>query len=127
MYLFSSRAWSVKSGIWSQRQKTPFPHSALHTSKPVRITATAVFYAKTNPAAGGGGDYVMQLSPQQAEKLLRGNYTFSLWSLSMLITRLKGVYAKDSEALDTCTGELNAFVRKFGKIMGNDYVLLEKL
>jgi len=71
----------------------------------------------------------MQLSPQQAEKLLKGNYTFSLWSLSMLITRLKGVYAKDPTlgALDNCTVELNAFIKKFSKIMGNDYSLIEKL
>ncbi|MDR0330881.1 MAG: hypothetical protein LBH93_04130 [Chitinispirillales bacterium] len=71
----------------------------------------------------------MQLSQEQTVKLLKGNYSFSLWSLSMLITRLKGVYAGDSstDSLETCTGELNAFVKKFSGIMGNDYVLLEKL
>ncbi|MCL2219353.1 MAG: hypothetical protein FWC23_03925 [Chitinispirillia bacterium] len=71
----------------------------------------------------------MQLSPEQTEKLLQGNYAFSLWSLSMLITRLKGVYANTQtpEALDTCTGELNAFINKFRKIMGHDYTLIEKL
>jgi hypothetical protein len=71
----------------------------------------------------------MELTGQQVEKLLKGNYAFSLWSLSMLVTRLKGVYANDPspEILGSCTGELNAFVRKFGKIMSNDYAIIEKL
>jgi len=62
-------------------------------------------------------------------KLLKGNYTFSLWSMSMLITRLKGVYASDSSdmSLEKCTGEMNAFVNKFRAIMGNDYTVLQKL
>jgi len=71
----------------------------------------------------------MPLSKEQIVKLLTGNYSFSLWSLSMLITRLKGVYVGDPspESLEACTGELNAFVRKFSSIMGNDYSLLQKL
>jgi|TergutMp193P3_1026864.scaffolds.fasta_scaffold150648_2 hypothetical protein len=71
----------------------------------------------------------LTLTQQQAEKLLKGNYTFSLWSLSMLITRLKGVYTTDPSdaALENCTGELNVFVRKFSKVMGSDITLLEKL
>jgi len=69
----------------------------------------------------------MQISTVQTEKLMKGNYAFSLWSLSMLITRLKGIYAKDPDALNNCTGELNAFIKKFKKIMGNDYALIEKL
>ncbi|MCL2182507.1 MAG: hypothetical protein FWB85_03440 [Chitinispirillia bacterium] len=71
----------------------------------------------------------MQLSPQQAEKLLKGNHAFSLWSLSMLITRLKGVYDINPtpEVLDSCCGELSAFITKFAKIMGKDYTLIEKL
>jgi len=71
----------------------------------------------------------VQLSQEQMVKLLKGNYTFSLWSMSMLITRLKGVYAKDSSStsLEKCTGEMNAFVNKFRGVMGNDYALLQKL
>jgi len=71
----------------------------------------------------------MQLSQEQMVKLLKGNYTFSLWSMSMLITRLKGVYASDASfsSLEKCTGEMNAFVNKFRTIMGNDYVILQKL
>ena len=71
----------------------------------------------------------MQLSQEQMVKLLKGNYTFSLWSMSMLLTRLKGVYAGDSSdtSLEKCTGEMNAFVKKFKAIMGNDYAVLQKL
>ncbi|GBU21189.1 hypothetical protein R80B4_01078 [Fibrobacteres bacterium R8-0-B4] len=71
----------------------------------------------------------MQLSQEQIAKLLKGNYTFSLWSMSMLITRLKGVYANDPSpsSLEKCTGEMNVFVNKFKSVMGNDYVLLQKL
>jgi hypothetical protein len=71
----------------------------------------------------------MALTPQQTEKLLKGNFMFSLWSLSMLVTRLKGVYTSNpsSPVLENCTGELNAFVTKFSKIMGNDYTIIQKL
>jgi uncharacterized protein YutD len=71
----------------------------------------------------------MQLSQEQMVKLLKGKYTFSLWSMSMLITRLKGVYADDSSqtTLQQCTDEMNAFIKKFANIMGNDSVLLQKL
>ncbi|MDR2592456.1 MAG: hypothetical protein LBC59_06595 [Chitinispirillales bacterium] len=71
----------------------------------------------------------MQLSQEQMVKLLKGNYTFSLWSMSMLITRLKGVYANDSSpsSLEKCTGEMNVFVNKFKSVMGNDYAVLQKL
>jgi len=71
----------------------------------------------------------MVLTPQQTEKLLKGNFMFSLWSLSMLVTRLKGVYSSNpsSPVLESCAVELNAFVNKFSKIMGNDYTIIQKL
>jgi len=71
----------------------------------------------------------MLLTPEQTEKLLKGNFMFSLWSLSMLVTRLKGVYTSNpsSPVLESCTGELNAFVSKFSKIMGNDFSIIQKL
>ena len=71
----------------------------------------------------------MQISQSQAEKILTGEHAFSLWSFSMLITRLKGVYARDpsQEVLDTCTVELNMFLKKFDNIMGSDVTLVEKL
>jgi hypothetical protein len=71
----------------------------------------------------------MQITQQQVEKLLKGNYTFSMWSLAILVTRLKQLYANDSSAavLETCTTELNAFIKKFFKFMGRDYTLIENL
>lgn len=71
----------------------------------------------------------MQLSQEQVFKLIKGNYTFSLWSMSMLITRLKRVYADDSSpsSLTKCTSEMNTFVNKFKSVMGNDYLVLQKL
>jgi hypothetical protein len=75
------------------------------------------------------GGRVMELSQEQMAKLLKGNYAFSLWSMSMLVTRLKGVYAGDSSqtALMKCTEEMNAFVNKFSNIMAKDKELLQKL
>jgi len=71
----------------------------------------------------------MVVTPEQTEKLLKGNFMFSLWSLSMLVTRLKGVYTTDPSlpVLESCAGELSAFVSKFSKIMGNDFSIIQKL
>lgn len=71
----------------------------------------------------------MKITLQQTEKLLKGNYTFSLWSFSMLLTRLKGVYAKDpsSATVQNITQELNVFIEKFNKVMIADYAVISKL
>jgi hypothetical protein len=65
----------------------------------------------------------MTITPQQTEKLLKGNFTFSLWSFSMLLTKLKNVYANDpsSVTLQSITKELNIFIEKFNKVMTVDY------
>ncbi|MDR2577616.1 MAG: hypothetical protein LBC70_02235 [Chitinispirillales bacterium] len=70
------------------------------------------------------------LSSQQTEKLLTGNYAFSKWSLSMLVTRLKDTYARAPThmTLVTCTGEMNSFINKYRTtITGNDYTTFQKL
>jgi hypothetical protein len=71
----------------------------------------------------------MQISQLQVERLLKGNYTFSMWSFAILVTRLKQVYVNDpsTNVLDNCTTELNAFIKKFFKFMGRDYTLIESL
>ncbi|MDR0306154.1 MAG: hypothetical protein LBI42_04860 [Chitinispirillales bacterium] len=71
----------------------------------------------------------MNITPQQTEKLLKGNYIFSLWSFSMMITKLKNIYAKDPTptTLHNSTKELNAFIEKFNKVMGADYSIISKL
>jgi len=47
----------------------------------------------------------------------------------MLLTRLKGLYAKDdsTEALHTATTEINLFLDKFKGIMKNDCVTITNL
>lgn len=71
----------------------------------------------------------MNITPQQTEKLLKGNQSFSQLGFSMLLTRLKIMYASNpSQAtLLTCTNEINTFLVKFKSIMGNDYSVIAKL
>ena len=71
----------------------------------------------------------MKLTPQQAEKLLRGNHTFSQLGFSMMLTRLKGMYANDpsQEVLQSAAGEMNAFISKFEKIMAKDCLIISEL
>lgn len=71
----------------------------------------------------------MTITPQQAEKLLKGNFTFSLWSFSMFVTKLKSVYENDpsSVTLQNITKELNVFIGKFSKVMSSDYAIISKL
>ena len=71
----------------------------------------------------------MNITPVQTEKLLSNNLTFSLLSFSMLVTRLKGIYEKDTsqEKLQSCANEINAFLQKYGAIMQKDCAVISKL
>ena len=71
----------------------------------------------------------MQITLQQTDKLLRGNYRFSQLGFSMLITRLKGLYAKDpsQDVLYKAVNEINAFLEKFQSVMANDYAVIAQL
>ena len=71
----------------------------------------------------------MKITPQLTEKILRGNQSFSQFGFSMLITRLKKLYAKDpsESTLQACTSEINKFLDKFKMIMADDYVIITKL
>jgi len=68
----------------------------------------------------------MKVSPQQTEKLLKGSFTFKQLGFSMLITRLKMMYAKDNSPsnLSYCTEEINMFLDKFRSIMTEDYKVI---
>lgn len=70
----------------------------------------------------------MNITPEQTKNLLTGNYTFSQLGFSMLIARLKNVYAKNPTnlTLDNCTKEINTFLQKFSGIMKEDYALIPK-
>ena len=71
----------------------------------------------------------MNITTSQAEKVFKGNYTFSQLGFSMLITRMKSIYAKDStpQTLQKCTDETNAFLNKYQMIMEDDYAIISKL
>ena len=71
----------------------------------------------------------MNIAPDQTEKLLNNNLKFSLLSFSMLVTRLKMIYEKDSseEKLRICSNEINAFLQKYGSIMAKDCEIISKL
>ena len=69
------------------------------------------------------------ITSEQAQKLLKGNQTFSMLGFSMLLTRLKGNYLlrENEENLQACTDEINVFLGKFHRVMGNDYATIMKL
>lgn len=71
----------------------------------------------------------MKISSAQAEKVLKGNKTFTQFAFSMLITRLKSQYASDPspKTLNTCTDEINAFLSKFQKLMTADYAVISAM
>lgn len=71
----------------------------------------------------------MNVTPQQAQKILSGNYTFSQLGFSMLVTRMKNLYSKDpSQAtVQNCAKEINTFLAKFEGIMGKDYSIISNL
>lgn len=71
----------------------------------------------------------MKVTAQQVEKILKEDHNFKQFGLTMMVTRLKGLYAKDPsrEVLMKSTNELNAFLDKFNSIMGDDYAIMQKL
>ena len=75
------------------------------------------------------GGSLMKVTPQQTEKLLKGNQTFKQFGFSMMLTRHKALYAKDPSqiTLQNCTAEINDFLTKFQGIMSSDYAIISKL
>jgi len=71
----------------------------------------------------------MIITPAQTQKILTGNHMFSQLGFSMLVTRLKGVYAKDAsqDVLQNCMNEMNAFLKKYDAIMLADYSVIANL
>jgi len=66
---------------------------------------------------------------QQAEKLLKGDYTFESLSFSMMIMRMKMLYEEDGspENLQRYTQEINTYLEKFKFNMSADISTLQKL
>lgn len=69
----------------------------------------------------------MKVTQQQTEKLLKGNHSFSQLAFSMMLTRLKTIYAKNPASLQSCTDEINTFLDKFQSIMGQTYEAITRL
>jgi hypothetical protein len=60
---------------------------------------------------------------------MKGKHSFSQLAFSMLLTRLKGLYAQDpsSELLETTKDEINVFLDKFKGVMKNDLLIISEL
>lgn len=71
----------------------------------------------------------MKITTTQAKKILTENLSFKQFAFSMMITRLKTMYAKNpSDALlEKSTNEINKFLEQFSGVMGNDYSIITKL
>jgi hypothetical protein len=69
----------------------------------------------------------MSVSIRQTERILQENHKFTQLGLSMMITRLKSLYAKDQsqEVLHKSMNEINIFLDKFKSIVVNDIVYIK--
>jgi len=69
------------------------------------------------------------ITTQQAEKLLKGDYSFEYLSFSMMIMRMKILYAEDDSpaVLQRYTQEIDTFLEKFKPNMSADILTLQKL
>ncbi|MDR0324685.1 MAG: hypothetical protein LBI19_01145 [Oscillospiraceae bacterium] len=71
----------------------------------------------------------MAVTIQQVRKLLQGQHTFSQLGFSMLLTRLKFLYANEPapETLENCAKEINAFLGKYHTVMAADIAVIDSL
>ena len=71
----------------------------------------------------------MNVTSQQMEKLMQGQYTFKQWAFSMLLTRLKNKYAiEPTQAnLERCANEMNAYLNKYQTILAHDFAIIQNI
>ena len=71
----------------------------------------------------------MNITLSDAENLLKEEQSFAQIGFSMLIVRLKKIYAENPSelTLQKCADEINAFLNKFKKIMAIDYERILKI
>jgi hypothetical protein len=71
----------------------------------------------------------MNVSIQQMEKLLQGQYTFRQLGFSMLLTRLKSNYADEptEENLEDCVSTLNAFLSKYSTLLADEIEIIRNI
>jgi len=69
------------------------------------------------------------ITVQQVEKLLKGDYSFESLSFSMMLMRMKILYAEDNSpsTLQNYAQEIAAYLEKFKSNMGADILALQKL
>lgn len=63
------------------------------------------------------------------KKILTSNHRFRQLGFSMMVTRMRGNYAKSpsQSELKACTDEMNAFLEKYGATMKDDYAVIETM
>jgi len=71
----------------------------------------------------------MTVTIQQTEQILHGQYKFSQLAFSMLVTRLKTLYAKapTPSTVEKCAEEINAFLGRYHKTMVSDAATIKNL
>ena len=71
----------------------------------------------------------MRVSNVQAEKILKGNNKFTQFGFGLLVSRLRGVYSRDTsqKTIITAAEEINKFLEKFDSIMAEDFATIQKL
>ena len=71
----------------------------------------------------------MNITPEQAKKVLTGSYSFSMLGFSMLITRLKSTYSRNPtpDTLNKCASELSTFINKYSSVMASDVAVIAKV
>jgi hypothetical protein len=71
----------------------------------------------------------MNVTIQQMEKILQGQYTFKQFGFSMLMTRLKKEYAAEPtpEKAEYSLKETNAFLDKYSSIMPEELAIIAKI
>jgi len=69
------------------------------------------------------------ITVQQTEKLLKGSFHFEYLSFSMMLMRLKMLYAGDSSSasLQRCAQEIDSFIEKFKPNMSADILTLQSI
>ncbi len=69
------------------------------------------------------------ITVQQVEKLLKNDYSFESLSFSMMLMRMKILYAEDNSpaSLQSYVQEIDAYLEKFKSNMGTDILALQKL
>jgi len=72
---------------------------------------------------------IVKVSMEQARKIVEGNYRFMMVSFSLLVSRLKRVYAKEPTdfILMDCMRDLNYFLDKYGDLMSEDIRTVQKI